>query len=142
MMCLETGTRIPADVLECTEQLPVLRDETQSIGGFHNILGHLHSESFPLERDGQAARERADIIAYVLSSFTGVRSQQKLSVHAQILILHRISRATTARFEPLRIKRELQLKYSPRIRQNSAMATKVVYSPSATQGRQNSNRTP
>lgn len=68
-MCLETGTRIPADVLEFTEQLPVLRDETRSIGGLHNILGHLHSESFQLERDGQGARERADIIAYVLSNF-------------------------------------------------------------------------
>lgn len=65
-------------MLDFTEQLPVLREETRSIGGFHNILAHLRSQSFKLERDGQGARERADIIAYVLFlSFKGIRRRQK-----------------------------------------------------------------
>ncbi|MCJ1348082.1 hypothetical protein MMC31_006313 [Peltigera leucophlebia] len=61
-----------------SEQLPVLRDGTRSIGGFHNILGHLHSES---SRDSQDARERADIIAY--SSFIEFHSQLRTATKSR-----------------------------------------------------------
>lgn len=48
----------------------MLRDDTQSIGGFQNIVDHLRKRSIHgcLASDSQGAQAKADITAYAVGS--------------------------------------------------------------------------